>query len=103
MIDSGSGYIINSGKSYHFHGLEILSRKDWKGWMGRCHGEARKEVKKMTNDDVDYLTGELKDENYTQILDVCWPRKQIARGSSILRVKEGAGKKEPTVVFEVKK
>ncbi len=103
MIDSGSGYVINSGKSYHFHGLEILPRKDWKRWMGRCHWEAYKEMKKMYRNDVDFWIGENKDENYTQILDVCWPRKQIVRGSSILRILEGAWKKEPVIVFSVKK
>ena len=32
----GSGFILESGRSYHYYGLELLSEEKWKLFLGKC-------------------------------------------------------------------
>lgn len=35
-IDNGGGVILNSGNSYHYYGLSLLTNKEWREFLGRC-------------------------------------------------------------------
>ena len=35
-IDSGGGVILNSGNSYHYYGLSLLTNREWREFVGKC-------------------------------------------------------------------
>jgi len=66
-IKTGNGWLVFSGNSYHFHGMDSLDHMEWKRYMGMLAEQAEK-----------------KDT----ALDEKWPGMQLARGCSILRLTE---------------
>lgn len=35
-LRQGPGYVLESGRSYHYYGLRLLSEEDWKVFLGKC-------------------------------------------------------------------
>lgn len=36
QVGQKRGVLLNSGRSFHFYGLELLDTDDWRGFLGRC-------------------------------------------------------------------
>lgn len=82
-LDYPSGWILETGKSYHFYGYDLMSNKEWLGFLSRS-----------------LLTSlVITRENIIQIADARFVGHSIRRGCCTLRVTTRADKSfKPRVV-----
>lgn len=80
------GYILESGKSYHYIGLQLLNEKEWKKFIGRC-----------------LLCNFCKRNGTERMVDERWFGHSLLRGSTDLRIFATDSRPEPKVVAFLKK
>lgn len=70
QVGIANGYILESGKSYHFYGRDVLSQEQWLDFMGKC-----------------LLTSIVHTrENIEQVADPRYIGHSLRRGCNTLRV-----------------
>jgi hypothetical protein len=76
-IKSSSGWLVNSGNSFHFHGNDVLTHDKWVNYMLIL-------LERAGNSDT--------------TLDTNWPHLQLNRCYSILRVEQSSQKQKPRII-----
>ena len=73
----GRGFLLESGRSYHYYGLQLLADEEWPAFLGRC-----------------LLMSGFADDRYIG--------HQLVDGHCVLRLSPGVAKTQaPTVVAEL--
>ena len=80
------GYILESGKSYHYIGLRLLDEKEWKKFIGRC-----------------LLCNFCERDGSGLIVDTRWFGHSLLRDNTDLRIFATDSRPEPKVVAFLKK
>ena len=78
-----NGWVLNSGASYHFYGLDLLNLDEWQVFMGKC-----------------LLTSIRKNKrDFQQIADFRYIGHSLIRGSNILRITANSNNKHLPIVL----
>lgn len=86
IIKTFPGYILESGKSYHYMGLRLLKEEEWKKFIGKC------------------LLCNFCEENRIEcMVDGRWFGHSLLRGDTNLRIFATKSSPEPKVVTFLKK
>jgi hypothetical protein len=76
-LRQGRGYLLESGRSYHYYGFQLLTEEEWRVFLGKC-----------------LLMSGFTDDRYIG--------HQLADGHCVLRLSSGTLKSSvPTVVAEL--
>ena len=81
FVKAKPGYLLKSGRSYHYYGLSLLTERQWQIFIGNCllcNAVGKKSV-----------------------VDARWFAYSMRRGFSNLRIVASDGKPEPMVITKV--
>jgi hypothetical protein len=78
-----SGILINSGRSYHFQGVDVMPKAEWPDFLGSL---------------FDYTIGYSKDWLTSDVINPDWIHMTASQGYSFLRVTAAANKAEPKII-----
>lgn len=82
-MKAGGGWLVDSGRSFHFYGKDVLNEREWIRFMQEFY--------------------DMPTTVMIGLLDIDYPLMNLTRGYSILRLSESElKKKRPEIRFEIK-